>query len=91
MPDPDGPTIPSSSPGSIVRSTSRRASTGGSPGIALADPVEFSDRGHDGTTISSPTDRPPFGAVTWTQPSWKMPGVTPTRWVVPLSSTTSTA
>ena len=60
--------------------------------VALHDAVEFRDGGHDGTTIvvADRRDRRP-ARVTSTQPSWKMPVVTPTRWVVPTASTTSTA
>ena len=59
------------------------------PRVALRDRGELHDGAHDGTATASPSSSP--SVRTSTQPSWKMPSSTPTRLLVPLLSTRSTA
>ena len=63
LPEPDGPTIPSSSPRSMCRSTPAQRLDRRVARVALHDAVQLGDGRHDGTTISAPTVRSPFGAV----------------------------
>ena len=102
MPDPDGPTMATSSPWSIRRSTPARATTGGSPGYSLttstssrtgaggAASLDGDRDGHghdDGTSTRVPALMP--APLTWTRVLLYRPVVTPTRWLV-LPVTTST-
>ena len=102
MPDPDGPTMATSSPWSIRRLTPARATTGGSPGYSFTTsassrtgagagvgPGRDRDRlGHgDGTSTRVPAVMP--DPLTWTRVSLYRPVVTPARWLV-LPVTTST-
>ena len=100
LPDPEGPTMATSSPGSIRRLTPARATTGGSPGYSLTTSTSSSTgqrrptfagrdgHGHeDGTSTRVPAVRP--APLTWTRVLLYRPVVTPTRWwSVPVTTST---